>query len=90
MNYLHSELQLDSGDMVEITLDHAANVMLLDTANFELYKQRKPYQYFGGHAEETPTYVAAPARGRWHLVVDLGGAPGTVRAGFRIVASQPV
>jgi hypothetical protein len=88
MNFLHADLQLSEGDLVEVTLDHAANVQLLDTANFEQYKLGKPYQYHGGYAKESPVQIAAPAPGSWHLVIDLGGGIGTVRASYRVMSSQ--
>jgi Domain of unknown function (DUF1883) len=40
MDYLHREFDLSAGDIVEVTLaGNAANVMLLDTANFHNYRQ---------------------------------------------------
>jgi hypothetical protein len=89
MNFLHKDLQLADGDVVEVTLDHAANVQLLDTANFEQYRQGKPYRYHGGYAKESPVRLTAPAPGRWHLVIDLGGGTGSVRASCRVLSSQP-
>jgi hypothetical protein len=86
MNYLHNELQLHSGDIVEVTLDHAANVQLLDSANFDQYKQGKRYSYHGGYYKETPVRLQAPCDGRWYIVVDLGGGPGTVRASLRVLS----
>jgi hypothetical protein len=86
MNYLHNELQLHTGDVVEVTLDHAANVQLLDPANFELYRQGKPYRYHGGYYKETPVRIVTPSGGRWYVVVDLGGGAGTVRASVRVLA----
>jgi hypothetical protein len=86
MNYLHNELQLGSGDIVEVILDHAANVQLLDSANFELYKQGKRYHYHGGYYKETPVRIQAPHDGPWHIVVDLGGGAGTVRASLRVLS----
>jgi hypothetical protein len=88
MEFLHKELKLSTGDVVEVTLDHAANVQILDPANFELYRKKKPYRYHGGHAKETPVRISAPSAGRWFLVIDLGGAPGTVRAGVSVLSSQ--
>ena len=86
MNFLHQELELGADDVVEVTLDHAANVQLLDTPNYEQYRQGKPYRYFGGHYQETPVQIAAPRGGRWHVVVDLGGGAGTVRASLRVLS----
>jgi hypothetical protein len=88
VNFLHQELELDSDDVVEVTLDHAANVQLLDTANYEQYRQGKPYRYFGGYYRETPARISAPRAGRWHVVVDLGGGAGTVRASLRVLSKS--
>ena len=85
MDYLHRELDLTAGDVVEVTLDSPANVILLDPPNFSAYQQRTPYHYFGGHARRSPVRLTAPREGTWHLVVDLGGYAGRVRAGIRVL-----
>jgi len=90
MNYLHKDFRLQEGDVVEVTLDHSANVQLLDSANFELYSLGKPYRYHGGYANESPVNLDVPTAGRWHLVVDLGGGTGSVRASVQILSPQPV
>jgi hypothetical protein len=41
--FLHKELEAGPEDTVEVILDHPANVLLLDQANFDLYQERKPY-----------------------------------------------
>ncbi len=89
MNYLHKQLELQAGDVVEVTLDHPANVQLLDPANFEAYREGKPYRYYGGYATQSPYSIAAPFPGTWHLVVDLGGGIGSVRASLQVLNSQP-
>lgn len=86
MNYLHKELQLDAGDVVEVTLDHPANVQLLDSTNFDQYERGRPYRYHGGHARESPVRIAAPHGGRWYVVIDLGGGAGTVRASVAVLS----
>jgi hypothetical protein len=86
MNYLHQELDAGPNDMIEVTLDHAANVLLLDGANYAQYRANRPYHYYGGHAKASPARIKPPRVGRWHLVVDLGGYPGTVRASVRLLA----
>ena len=85
MNYLHYDLNLSPSDAVEVKLDKQANVRLLDESNFNLYKQGKNHRYFGGKATQTPVIMAPPNPGRWHLVVDLGGYAGSVRAEVRTV-----
>lgn len=89
MDYLHRELDLNADDVVEVTLDHAANVQLLDPANFLAYEQRRAYRYFGGYVTHSPYRIVAPSAGKWHLVIDLGGGPGTVRASVAVLSSAP-
>lgn len=85
MNYLHQELTAGPDDRVEVLIDAQANVMLLDDANFDLYSRNQPFRYHGGHAERSPFVLVPPTRGRWHVVVDLGGYPGRVRAGVKLI-----
>ncbi|MCI0335317.1 MAG: DUF1883 domain-containing protein [Planctomycetes bacterium] len=89
MNYLHQELDAGPSDVIEVTLDHAANVLLLDASNYGHYRSNRPYRYYGGHARSSPARITPPRQGRWHLVIDLGGYPGTVRASVRLLAAAP-
>ena len=88
MDYLHREFDLDPHDVVEVLLDHAANVQLLDPVNFDHYQNGRPYRYYGGYVTPSPFPLRPPHPDHWHLVVDLGGNAGTVRASVRIL-SQP-
>ena len=85
MNFLHYDLSFLADDVVEVTLDKQANVILLDDINFSSYRRRQPHTYFGGRALKSPMILKPPHPGHWHLVVDLGGFPGTVRASVRIL-----
>ncbi|MGH7200105.1 MAG: DUF1883 domain-containing protein [Planctomycetaceae bacterium] len=88
MNFLHYRLDANAGDVVEVTLDRAANVQLLDPSQFEKYRNRRTYRYYGGHATRSPCRIEVPRTGPWHLVIDLGGAAGTVRASFRLLPAS--
>jgi hypothetical protein len=83
MNFLHYEFDLSQGEVVEVTLDKQANVRLLDNANFALFQNGQQHRYYGGLAKTSPIRLAAPHGGHWHVVVDLGGYAGTVRASAR-------
>lgn len=83
MNYLHYDLQLTEHQVVEITLDKQANVRLLDEMNYGRYKRGEQHKYFGGLSKVSPVRLSAPHAGRWHLVIDLGGYAGTVKASVR-------
>lgn len=93
MSFLHSELDLKTGEVIQVTLDNQANVMLMDRSNFDAYRRGQTFRYFGGHAKHSPVRLVAPGAGKWHVVVDLGGFAGTVRAGISTfrdnVATRP-
>ena len=90
MNFLHQELDAGPDDVVEVTLDGQANVMLLDTANYDRYRKGEAFRYHGGLARTSPVRIVPAHRGRWHVVVDLGGFAGRVRAGVRVLQSADV
>ncbi len=85
MNYLHTEEHLNAGDGFQVTIDSQANVLLLDDINFHHYKHGSSYSYRGGLAKRSPVVLRAPHSGRWHLVVNLGGYTGSVRAGVSVL-----
>ena len=85
MNYLHYEFNLSSDDVVEVTLDKQANVRLLDATNYTKYRNGAQHNYYGGLAKESPVRMSAPNAGHWHLVIDLGGYSGTVRASAQVL-----
>ena len=90
MNFLHREFDVGPDDVVEVTLDGQANVMLLDTTNYDRYRKGESFRYHGGLARTSPVRLVPPHRGRWHVVVDLGGFPGRVRAGVRVLQGVDV
>ncbi len=83
MNFLHSKLELNSDEVVVVDLDTKANVRVLDTSNFQKYKRGDKHSYYGGLAKESPVVIKPPHAGIWHVVIDLGGCSGTVRASVR-------
>jgi len=86
MDYLHHQFEAGPGDVIEVMLDRAANVQLLDPVNYENYRQGRTFQYeAGGYATDSPVRFHPPRPGTWHLVIDLGGGAGSVRATARIL-----
>ena len=65
---------LSRGNIVEVTLrGNAANVLLLDTSNYNNYKNGRRYRYYGGYVKISPYRVVVPNDGRWFIVINLGG-----------------
>ncbi len=89
MDFLHTEFYGGPSDVAVVTLDSQANVMLLDDHNFHAYRSGRTYRYIGGLAKQSPVRIPPSHQGHWHVVVDLGGYAGTVRAGVRILRRQP-
>ena len=85
MNYLHYEYDLSPDDVIEVTLDGRANVRLLDPVNYSHYRRGEKHRYHGGLARVSPMEISAPYAGHWHLIVDLGGYGGTIRAAVRVL-----
>jgi hypothetical protein len=85
MQFLKYEFRAHAGDVIEINLDHAANVLLLDSNNFSNYRSGRRYRYSGGFARRSPVRLQVPHEGHWYVVVDLGGLAGRVRANARLV-----
>jgi len=86
MRFLHYQVQAGPHAQIEVNLEgNAANVLLLDNMNFENYRRGIRYNYYGGHARHSVAILNPPYAGSWHVVVDLGGAPGTVKASVRVM-----
>jgi len=85
MDFIHSEFHGGPVNIVIVTIDHQANVMLLDDEAFSSYRSGRNFTYYGGWATRSPVQLQPPSNRRWHVVVDLGGRAGQVRAGIRVV-----
>ncbi len=69
-HHLHKVLDLQDGDEVRVGLTAAANVYLVDEANYALYLEDQEFEYYGGTAKQSPYRILAPGAGVWHLVVE--------------------
>ncbi len=87
MNFIKYEVDAGPDDVIEVTLNSAANVRLLDSSNFHSYRGGRRHRYLGGHVTRSPYRMRAPQQGHWYIVIDLGGYSGSVRAGVRVLSS---
>jgi hypothetical protein len=85
VNFKYSRLHLNRGQSVVVPLNHQANVILVDDHNFGLYKSRKDFKHFGGHATHSPYSIPVPSTGYWTVVIDLGGFSGQVEFSINVV-----
>lgn len=72
MAYGHQKISLNAGDIVRVTLDKQANVLLLDNTNYSRFRSGRECRYFGGLAKQSPTDIVTPSNGDWNLVVYPG------------------
>ena len=88
MNHLHYQFDAGPDEVVEVTLDHQANVLLMDDSNYNNYRHSRSFRYYGGHATRSPVRLVPPRQARWNIVVDLGGGTGRVKAGVRVLSEE--
>lgn len=90
MQFIKHELgPLEGGEIAEISITSPANVRLLDSDNFWLYRSGRRHKYIGGHYKESPVRLEIPDAGHWFVTVDLGGYEGRVGSDFRILLDEP-
>ncbi len=87
MKFQHYDLgQLNGGETIEVLLSgNSANVKLMDSFNFQNYKNSRNHEYFGGHVTKSPFRVTVPNIGHWYITIDLGGFKGNVSSSIRIL-----
>tara|TARA_R110000764_G_scaffold216413_2_gene303319 strand:+ start:348 stop:1115 length:768 start_codon:yes stop_codon:yes gene_type:complete len=76
--------QKKRGEIIEITLSgSAANVRLMDSSNYQSYKNGRRHRYTGGLAKKSPVRLQIPNSGHWYVTVDMQGLRGSVRTSVR-------
>lgn len=87
MNFLKYDLgNLKRGEVVEVTLTSGANVRLMDSSNFNSYKNGRKHRFYGGLAKKSPLRIAVPNSGHWYVAVDMQGLRGSTNASVRVVS----
>jgi hypothetical protein len=76
--------QLPAGSMVTVTLAHRANVHLVDSSNLDCYRRGEDFRGIGGEAVRSPVHLQTPSAGHWYVVLDLGGATGTIESSVSV------
>lgn len=84
--FTHHDLHnLKKGQVVVITLKgSAANVRLMDTTNFNAYRNGRKHRFIGGLAKRSPVRLSVPHSGHWHVTVDLIGLRGKVSSSVSV------
>lgn len=91
MKFTHYDLgHQQRGTTYEVTLTSGANVRLMDSSNFNNYRNGRGHRYVGGLVNRSPYRVTIPSSGRWHITVDVAGLRNGTRSSIRQVqGAQP-
>jgi hypothetical protein len=89
MLHKHYKLNLEQGEILQVTLDKQADVLLMDESNYNKFMVDKKYESYGGRARRSPVQMAPPAAGRWHLVVVPSGS-GEIKVSVETIVNKPV
>lgn len=69
--------RLEKGATVVVTLSTGANVRLMDSTNFNAYKNGRRHRFVGGLVKKSPFRITVPRSGSWYLTIDLMGLKAT-------------
>ncbi|MEU9685691.1 DUF1883 domain-containing protein [Amycolatopsis japonica] len=89
---MHYDLKfLPAGSVIVVSLDHGANLHLMDDSNFRRYRSgQQARTAFSGIPRETPFRLSVPHAGTWHLVATMAGLRGSARIGVRVLKPSGV
>lgn len=86
MQFIHNDLgQRTKGEIIQVTLTSGANVRLMNTSDFNNYKNGRKHKYIGGLVKQSPYRMQIPSTGRWHVAVDTQGLRNGTKASFQIL-----
>jgi hypothetical protein len=85
ITHLHKSLQLDENEIVKLVLDGPATVYLLDSSNYFLFMQDRPYEFHGTEVASSPFLMTPPHPGPWELVIFTSTPGKSVHAEISIV-----
>jgi hypothetical protein len=85
--FTHYDLgHVDAGRTVEVILSgSAANVRIMDSSNFNSFKNNQQHRYVGGLVKQSPYRAQIASSDHWHVTVDMNGLRGTVRSSVRVL-----
>ena len=89
MNFNVYDLKnLKAGERVQVTLQgSAANVRLMDSSNYNNYKNGRRHTYYGGLITKSPVVLGVPNSGHWYVTIDMQGLRGSVKSSVRVLPS---
>lgn len=94
MQFIQHDLgHRSGGEIVKVHLSgSAANVRLMDSSNFQNFRNGRKHRHYGGYAKRSPVTLQIPHSGHWYVTVDLGGYGGRITSSVEILpgALRPI
>ena len=84
MQHLHYTVNAGPSDCIRVDQNKQANVKLMDSINYQRYCSGSRHSFQGGLAKASPILLTPPSHRNWHVVIDLGGYSGSVKANVSI------
>ena len=89
MAYQLSQLgHVEQGKVVEISLDYAASVKVMDNANYFSFKKGGKYKYLGAYVKTSPYQVVIPYSAKWYVVFELDGSADKVASSVKVLPNS--
>jgi hypothetical protein len=73
MKHLNYEFDAGENNIINVYFDNWVYVRLMDDLNYQNYKNKIQYSYYGSKTEVSPYSIRPPYNSHWHLVVDREG-----------------
>lgn len=86
MQFIHYQVNAGPLNIIQVNIDRDAYVRLMDDLNFGRYRKGKPYSCEGGLTVNPFVQFRVTEKKLWHIVVDLNGQPGEVKASIDILS----
>jgi hypothetical protein len=71
--------QCKRGDVWRVELSAGANVFLVDSSNFQAFKNNRNFRYRGGLIKQSPHDFVIPSAGHWYIVAHTWGLRNSAR-----------
>lgn len=85
MKYTYKDGNFRKGDILIITVDRSVNIYLVDSINFQRYKNGSSFEYYSSKSSSSPYNIAVPSTGLWYIILDLGGGTGILNYSIKVL-----
>ena len=82
--WFHDVGIVEQGKIIEVTLDQAANIRIMDEDNYNNFKNRQSYSAIIYFITTSPFKIKLPRSAHWYVVVDPEDQPGSVVSSVKV------